>query len=184
MADALCLAACGGSDLFDATRERFFARHTQSFMKTVGTIVRKRLADVIAASDLSLWRETMAVLCTYASVDEFKPVCDLLGNRLLQERRDSASALLCFICANNVDAAVNIWLEASKELATSDPIGALVDTIEKFTILLQVCSTDQISDVVSQQYSDFSEFLASQGQLDLAGRYLEYATNPQVIAAY
>jgi hypothetical protein len=55
--------------------------------------------------------------------------------------------------------------------------------IEKITTLRKVCKADTVSDLIAAQFSDYAEFLASQGQLELAERYLNMIADPQLPSA-
>ena len=52
---------------------------------------------MVAQSDLGSWKETLAILSTYAKSDELL-ACHTLGARLEEERSDMPSAT-CAICA-------------------------------------------------------------------------------------
>lgn len=83
----------------------------QPFMSVTHSVVNRQLERLVAESDPRAWKETLAVLCTYATTDEFAALCDALAARLRGPGRDERSATLCYICAGNVDRTVQIWLE-------------------------------------------------------------------------
>ena len=80
-------------------------------MSVTHSVVNRQLERLVAESDPRAWKETLAVLCTYATTDEFAALCDALAARLRGPGRDERSATLCYICAGNVDRTVQIWLE-------------------------------------------------------------------------
>jgi hypothetical protein len=62
------LLRCHSQELFAETREAFFKKHKQRFVnKVVRAIANNDLANYVANSDVSRWRETMAILLTYTS---------------------------------------------------------------------------------------------------------------------
>lgn len=70
------------------------------------TLINERL--------VSQWRETLAMLVAYVNdTDAWVSLCNELGMRLAQARKDHA-ATLCFICAGNVDRAVALWIRTKK----------------------------------------------------------------------
>ena len=75
-------------------------------------------AGLIKARPLDEWRETVAILCSFGSGDEWPTLCDALARRLASGGLRHA-ATLCWICAGNVELAVKHWL------ATAGPTGAL-----------------------------------------------------------
>ena len=86
-------------------------------MSITHSVVNRQLERLVAESDPRAWKETLAVLCTYATTDEFAPLCDALAARLRGAGRDERSATLCYICAGNVDRTVQIWLEQVRRRA-------------------------------------------------------------------
>jgi protein transport protein SEC31 len=80
-------------------------------MSITHSVVNRQLERLVSESDPRAWKETLAVLCTYATTDEFAPLCDALAARLRGPGNDERSATLCYICAGNVDRTVQIWLE-------------------------------------------------------------------------
>ena len=83
MADALLLAATGGRELFQRTQERYLALNSsQPFVKVTRSIVNHQLQTFVDESDPATWKETLAILVTYATADEFASLCDSLANRL------------------------------------------------------------------------------------------------------
>ena len=73
-AEALVLAACGGPEIWKKTQDAFFAKQTSPAMRVVCHVVNQDLRSLVAASDLSQWRVTLAILCTYAGPEDFTSV--------------------------------------------------------------------------------------------------------------
>ena len=46
------------------------------------------MMSLVLESDLSKWRETLALLSTYGKSEEFPAMCEALAGRLESERRD------------------------------------------------------------------------------------------------
>ena len=78
------------------------------------------------------WRETLAMLSTYAPAQEWGALAGVLAARL-SAAGDSAAATLCHVCAGDVDAAVGHWLAALP--AGKVAPAALHAVIEKAIIL-------------------------------------------------
>ena len=60
---------------------------------------------------LSGWKETLAILLSYASADEWPDLCDALA-RKLAAGGDSHAATLAWICAGNVDQTIKMWVKS------------------------------------------------------------------------
>ena len=76
------------------------------------------MAGLIKARPLDEWRETVAILASFGSGDEWPGLCDALARRLASGGLRHP-ATLCWICAGNVELAVKHWL------STAGPSGAL-----------------------------------------------------------
>ena len=66
LADALVLAASGGPELWTATRDKYLQTAQTPFMRMLGAVVHEDFAGYVGASSLATWRETLALLNTYA----------------------------------------------------------------------------------------------------------------------
>jgi protein transport protein SEC31 len=164
LADALLLAATGGRELFQRTQERYLALNaSQPFVKVTRSIVNHQLQTLVDESDPAAWKETLAILVTYATADEFASLCDSLATRLKEVGRDPKAATLCFICAGNVDRTVQIWLEEDAKTPGA-PSLKLQALIEKISVLLvlDVCKQEVVPGVVGDKYAEYAEVLASQ----------------------
>jgi len=112
LADALLLAACGGGDLVKRTQDRIFSQEVSKrpYLSHLRSVVTHDLQGFTKSSPLSLWYETLAFLATFCQGDEFPTLCELLGNRLMDEANDQQeSASICFMCSGNVERVVGYW---------------------------------------------------------------------------
>ncbi|KAL6073528.1 Protein transport protein SEC31 [Balamuthia mandrillaris] len=181
MADALVLAACGGPDLWAKTQEIFFSKNQLPFMRLISSIVKNELQNLVAQTELSSWKATLAILCTYAKSEEFPVLCDLLASRLDDAGRHD-SAVLCYICAGNVDKTVEAWSRASatsekdkekeNEEGPVDRDQQLLELLEKVSIFRKAIDNNELSETLAEKYSQCAEILADQGSLDTALSYL------------
>ena len=67
-----------------------------------------QLGDLVQNSDATKWKETLAILSTYAQAEEFPTLCVALGD-LLEQAGDDRSASLCFMCSLSLDRAGKFW---------------------------------------------------------------------------
>jgi len=188
LADALVLASCGGADLWQKTQAQYFAREAERrpFLSLVSAVIHDRLPDLVASSDPSEWRETLAVLSTYGKSEEFPGLCAELGERLEGAGGDAADASLCYMCALDLGRAVKYWKFALAEstasgggpaaaTATTEDLLTLHDFVEKVTVFARALDSArlELDDEVAASFAKYSAALADQGLLVAAAKYLK-----------
>jgi len=91
------------------------------------------LAGYVAESDLASWKETLALLNTYAAPEELSALCNQLGDRLSAE---PAAATLCYMCAANLQKATALWeaYHVPSADGTHTETSALLDLMEKLSV--------------------------------------------------
>lgn len=160
-ADALLLASCGGPELWEKTQRAFFAHQTRPVMRVVSAIIKNELFSLVEQSDLKEWRETLAILSTYAKSEEFPSLCDKLATRL-EDAGDLHSATLCFMCAVNVEKTVNAWVKESEfEARAFGNTFALQRLVEKVSIFSQaVDQPDQsMGEAVAVRFAEYASLV-------------------------
>lgn len=167
VSDALILACIGGPELLKKTQQRYLSKHTSSAMSLISLIwIRKDYEGLVRYASIEHWREILAALCSWTE-SEFSPLCELLGDRLLNEAQDPASALLVYICAANIDKAVSIWL---REDNGND--AALSDLVEKAIVFSRAIGQSKLPQAIEASLVRFCDTLACEGKVDLALYYL------------
>lgn len=160
-ADALLLASCGGPELWEKTQRAFFAQQTRPVMRVVSAIIKNELFSLVEQSDLKEWRETLAILSTYAKSEEFPSLCDKLAARL-EDAGDLHSATLCFMCAVNVEKTVNAWVKESElEGRAFGNTFSLQRLVEKVSIFSQaVDQPDQsMGEAVAVRFAEYASLV-------------------------
>ncbi|KAI7979292.1 hypothetical protein LOK49_Contig411G00007 [Camellia lanceoleosa] len=134
-------------------------------------MVNNDLMRLVNSRPLKSWKEPLALLCTFAQREEWTLLCDTLASRLMAVG-NTLAATLCYICAGNIDKAVEIW---SRSLTTDHEgksyVDLLQDLMEK-TIVLAL-ATKQFSASLCKLVEKYAEILASQGLLTTAMEYLK-----------
>ncbi|CAM0907138.1 unnamed protein product [Alopecurus aequalis] len=173
MADALVIAHAGGSALWESTRNQYLKNSVSPYLKVVSAMVGNDLMSFVSTWPLNAWKETLALLCTFARKDEWNVLCDTLASRLLGVG-DMLAATLCYICAGNIDKAVEIW---SRNLRSEDGgktyVDLLQDLMEKTITLALATGHKRFSASLSKLVENYAELLASQGLLKTAMEYLK-----------
>ena len=169
-ADALVLASVGGAELWEEARSRHIAANIgRPYMRVASAVVSEDLEALVKSRPLAKWRETLAILCTYAPAESWGALAGVLAGRLADAGNFHASTL-CHICAGDVDSAVQHWLGALPPGKVAPP--ALHSVLEKAVVLTR--ATGQSSGVgLAQLVVSYAEVLVSQGQLDAAITYLD-----------
>jgi protein transport protein SEC31 len=171
-ADALVLASCGGAELWAKTQARYFESETRKrpYLSLVSAIIQGQLSDFVAGSDVKKWRETLAVLCTYANQDEFTSLCSALADHL-EMAGNHADASLCYMCAFNLEKAARYWLMQLSKAEEYDHV-ALHNFAVKVAIFLQTGSRNHtLSEETSQILFQYAKILADQGLFPAAAKY-------------
>ena len=176
-ADALLVASCGGPELWQRAQQRYCEeqRSTRPYVSLLQSIMKSELAELISDSDVSLWRETLAILSTYAKSDEFPRLCIALGERL-EEEGDPQSASLCYCCSGSVEHASRYWETLLKEadgVSGSVFIRALHEFVGKVTVYMKVAPSKMVlTPSVSGQFTKYAQALADQGLFREAAKYV------------
>lgn len=175
-ADALMLAAVGGGDLWQATQERYLQQHESSYMKIVNAVLKSDLASFVSESEPSQWQETLAILSTYATSQDFPELCIALGDRL-DGAGNAAHASLCYLCSLNVEKSVRYWmqqLDLANEKLGRVSLLALHEFCVKATILMEAVGPSvELPESVAVLFSQYAEALSEQGLLVSASKYLK-----------
>ncbi|XP_042408152.1 protein transport protein SEC31 homolog B-like isoform X1 [Zingiber officinale] len=173
MADALVIAHAGGPSLWESTRDQYLKSSLTPYLKVVSAMVNNDLTALVNTRPLNLWKETLALLCTFAEKDQWTALCDTLAVRLLTVG-NTLAATFCYICAGNVDKTVEIWsynLKSDSDGRTY--IDLLQDLMEKTIVLTLATGHKRFSASLSKLVENYAELLANQGLLTTALEYLK-----------
>ena len=124
-----------------------------STLKSLATIVSGDLTEAVASTTVASWRETLAMILTYAREEEFITLCQQLGERLEQlGARDEA--LLCSICAVDVSGLLRLGLGASQDYRVRSHLSVM-------EVLLILCTMVPVQDLhLDAKLAAFGEKLA------------------------
>ncbi|PSS26483.1 Protein transport protein SEC31 B like [Actinidia chinensis var. chinensis] len=172
MADALVIAHVGGVSLWESTRDQYLKMTCSPYLKVVSAMVHNDLMSLVNTRPLKSWKETLALLCTFAQGEEWTLLSDTLAFRLMAAG-NTLAATLCYICAGNIDKTVEIW---SQSLTTEHKGRSYVDLlhnlVEKTVVLTLATGQKQFSASLCKLVEKYAEILASQGLLTTAMEYL------------
>ncbi|CAO3606729.1 unnamed protein product [Mucor hiemalis] len=186
--DALMLAICGGSDLLAQTQKIYFESQSKkhTYLRLLEGIVEDDLSSIVRDADVKEWASILVVLCTYAQPTEFGSYCELMGDRLLSDSDLHDKAILFYLASGNLEKVSSMWIsqfEQDKCAGESAVHGIkLQELVEKVTIFRTAidyedtfsaseCGEYPLSDLYDK-YCEYAEFMASQGRLDVAMKYI------------
>ncbi|CAN6906040.1 unnamed protein product [Brassica oleracea] len=173
MADALVIAHVGGTALWESTREKYLKTSGAPYMKIVSAMVNNDLTSLIYTRSLKFWKETLALLCTFAQGEQWASLCDVLASKLMAAG-NTLAAVFCYICAGNVDRTVEIWSRSlANERNGRSYAELLQDLMEKTLVLALATGNKKFSASLCKLFESYAEILASQGLLTTAMKYLK-----------
>lgn len=179
MADGLLLAIAGGPDLFARTQKRYLAQAQSTVSKVISAVVNRDWKGIVENTIIDNWKEALSMLVTYSKAEEFSELCCVLGDRLEKEANDYDSAILCYVCAGDVERMVSCWTRSS-DGSNPSPL-TLQDLVEKVMVLKKSVESERYESEsvhLAKQLSGYATLLSSQGSLQTAMVYLS-TTNDQ-----
>ncbi|KAL4586251.1 hypothetical protein LXL04_010886 [Taraxacum kok-saghyz] len=173
MADALVIAQVGGATLWETTRDQYLKKNRSPYLKVVAAMVNNDLVSLVNTRPLKSWKETLALLCTFAQREEWTLLCDTLASRLVSAG-NTLAATLCYICAGNIDKTVEIWSKnVTADHKGESYVDLLQDLMEKTVVLALATGQKRFSASLCKLVEKYAEILASQGLLTTAMEYLK-----------
>ncbi|KAL8154970.1 hypothetical protein AgCh_000362 [Apium graveolens] len=180
IADALVISHVGGASLWEKTRDQYLKTSHSPYLKVVAAMVNNDLMSLVNTRPLKAWKETLALLCTFAQREEWTFLCDTLASRLMGAGRTLA-ATLCYICAGNIDKTVEIWsITVTTKQDGKSYVALLQDLMEKTMILAMATGQKRFSASLCKLVEKYAEILASQGLLTTAMEYLNFMGNEEL----
>lgn len=172
-ADALVIAHVGSTSLWESTRDQYLKKNRSPYLKVVSAMVSNDLLSLVNTRPLKFWKETLALLCSFAQRDEWTMLCDTLASKLMGAG-NTLAATLCYICAGNIDKTVEIWSRSlSDEHKGKSYVDLLQDLMEKTIVLALATGQKRFSASLCKLVEKYAEILASQGLLTTAMEYLK-----------
>nr|KYP67966.1 Protein transport protein SEC31 [Cajanus cajan] len=172
-ADALVIAHVGNASLWESTRNQYLKMIRSPYLKIVSAMVSNDLLSLVNTRPLKFWKETLALLCSFAQRDEWTMLCDTLASKLMGAG-NTLAATLCYICAGNIDKTVEIWSRSlSNEHEGKSYVDLLQDLMEKTIVLALATGQKRFSASLCKLVEKYAEILASQGLLTTAMEYLK-----------
>lgn len=173
-ADAIVLAMTGPPELLTAARNRYFRLTQGDVSRLIQAVVTRDWQQIVQHCDMGNWKEALAATLTYAEDGEFSSLCQTIGQRLEAEMGATNQAVLCYICAGNMEKVVDCWLRVE-----DDSTASLQEMVEQIMVLRQAQhnwgrqTVAVNSGHLTQQLCRYAGLLAGQGNLEAALTYLD-----------
>jgi protein transport protein SEC31 len=169
-ADALFLASGGDPDLWKKTRSEYARKQKDPFIRLVGHVLAHDLEKLVAQSDLTGWVETLSMLVTYASPEEYPKLTEQLAARLEKERFDVRSAVLCYLACGSFSNTVRLWNSMSS--IQGSQAQSLQGLVEKMSCLFAAVRPASVDAIFTHKMQQYAELLANSGRIVAAMRCL------------
>lgn len=201
ISDAFMLAICGGEKCIKKVKTAYFKVKGPNYLRILASVVGKNLWDVVHNADLANWKEVVVALCTFANEKDFPELCEALGDRLEDELRRGQGdkearehAAFCYLAGSKLEKVTGIWIEEFQEgeqaglqetegdSTFSMHARSLQNFIEKVTVFREAVkfvdeekglSANWKLQALYEKYCEYADIVASQGQLEVASRYLD-----------
>lgn len=201
ISDAFMLAICGGEKCIEKVKTAYFKVKGPNYLRILASIVGKNLWDVVHNADLANWKEVMVSICTFADDKDYADLCEALGDRLEDELRQGQGdkearkhAAFCYLAGSKLEKVIGIWIEeyqGNEKSGLQENDGdstfsvharSLQSFIEKVTVFREAVkfvdeekslSTNWKLQALYEKYCEYADIVASQGQLEVAARYLD-----------
>jgi len=178
LADALILAMQDGPELLQEAQKKYFIKCSDSSEShLIRAVVCQDWRSIIERCDVENWREALAAAITHAANEELPSLCAFLGQRLLAKDKDryGQEALLCFICASNLDKVVECWIETRDTTSGPKSLQDLIEVVMSLKFAIETSQGFQVeigTGPLSEKLGQYASLLASQGALKAASVYL------------
>lgn len=192
-AEAFIIASTAGIDFLIKTQTNYLQKQTSELSNIILALVTRDWMDFVSRCTLDSWKEALLAALKHSD-RKVSDICEKLGDRLVYESnslQNARNAILCYICAGNVDKLVSAWYQY-KKLERNDAQYKL-DTVEiqELAEVIMLLSKSLQKQGISLEpnakladfISEYSGLLASQGALTAALSYifeLNAINNPKV----
>lgn len=100
----------GACNILQGSSTYRYSRHSQNLEVVAAALTHKNVAGLVKSRPLAGWKETLAILTSYSSGDEWAGLCDALARRLANAG-NSHAATLAWICAGDVESTIRVWVK-------------------------------------------------------------------------
>uniref|UniRef100_A0A1L8DVY5 Protein transport protein Sec31A n=1 Tax=Nyssomyia neivai TaxID=330878 RepID=A0A1L8DVY5_9DIPT len=178
--EGIIVAMTGGSELLARTQYRYLRRRDTSLSHVISALITQEWAGVVSECSVESWKEALVAILTH-NRHQVEQLCVALGDRLMQEGKTSEmvqNAMLCYLCAGNVEHFVNAWQE---HRATGD----IQDLVEVVMLLQKAIEAQgrsvDVRGKLATTLAHYAKMLVGQGALESALSYMGTTTDADLV---
>lgn len=121
--EAFIIASTAGIEFLTKTQNRYLQEQQGELSNVISALVTRDWMDFVTRCTIDSWKEALVAALRH-SERKVVDICEKLGDRLLNESASNAenirNAMLCYICAGNIDRLVLAWYKL-KQLENHNP---------------------------------------------------------------
>ncbi|XP_019891500.2 protein transport protein Sec31A isoform X3 [Musca domestica] len=121
--EAFIIASTAGIEFLTKTQNRYLQEQQSELSNVISALVTRDWMDFVTRCTIDSWKEALVAALRH-SERKLVDICEKLGDRLLNESVSSLdyirNAMLCYICAGNIDKLVTAWYSL-KQLENNNP---------------------------------------------------------------
>lgn len=189
-ADAMIIATTGGSELLARTQYRYLKKSQSYLSNIISALVTEDWSSVISQCTIDSWKEALVATLTHCR-ESVPLLCERLGERLQQDGDGDGgnssliqSAILCYICAGNVERLAESWLLTHTEttVASNSELQDLIEVVVLFQKALELQGRNATaSGRLAELLTQYGNLLAAQGALSSALTYLGPSDDAKIV---
>jgi protein transport protein SEC31 len=180
-AEALLIASAGDKELFNKTKQAFFNKNKDLFIKNIfSSIINGEFESLLDYNVLKDWKEYILYARTYLEGPAFISFANNLGDRI-SNNPDIYMALVCYILGRNYDKCVellyNNYLKEIEKLNRNQRKFSLHQLFEQVIAIKNVFQYNLKNDITEKIMINYSELLINEGLFEEACTYITKLKN-------
>ncbi|XP_055849140.1 protein transport protein Sec31A [Episyrphus balteatus] len=186
-ADALVIASTLSIDFLTKTQERFLKKREGDLSKVISALISRDWMDFVSHCSIDSWKKALVAVLKHGD-RKVVNICEKLGDRLLADNSQveyTKSALLCYICACNVDKVIDAWHQLKRLEEKNAEYELNVTELQELAEIVMILSKSlEQQGIVVEPEGKFAELtfeygslLAAQGAISIAVAYV-FAVGP------
>lgn len=170
------------------TQYRYLKKSEGYISNIISALVTGDWASVVSQCTTDSWKEALVAILTHCG-DHVPLLCERLAERLQIDGENNStviqSAILCYLCAGNVERLAEVWLTTYTQNASAVPTTEELQDLIEVVILFQkalelqgrsVNASGKLANLLTQ----YATLLVTQGALSSALTYLGPSDDPNI----
>lgn len=175
-AEALLIASAGDKDLFDKTKQAFFNKNKDLFVKNIfSSIINGDFASLLDYNVLKDWKEYILYARTYLEGSAFTTFANNLGDRI-SNNPDIYISLVCYILGRNYSKCVELlyhnYEKEIDKLSRNQKKLCLHHLFEQVIAIKNVLKHNVSDEITEKIMASYCELLIDEGLFEEACTYI------------